>query len=144
MPLINSPVAPFKAIAFHNGKFVEITEQTLKGRWSVFVFYPADFTFVCPTELEDLADRHDQFKALGVDVYAISTDTHFAHKAWHDTSDAIRKVRYPLIGDPTGRISRSFDVLVTEYTPIAGAVGDLATVSVTWQISGAITKDVTP
>jgi len=76
MPLINTPVAPFKATAFHNGKFVEITEQTLKGRWSVFVFYPADFTFVCPTELEDLADRHDQFKALGVDVYGISTDTH--------------------------------------------------------------------
>ena len=114
MPLINTPVAPFKATAFHNGKFVEITEQTLKGRWSVFVFYPADFTFVCPTELEDLADRHDQFKALGVDVYGISTDTHFAHKAWHDTSDAIRKVRYPLIGDPTGRISRSFDVLVED------------------------------
>ena len=114
MPLINTSVAPFKATAFHNGKFVDITEQTLKGRWSVFVFYPADFTFVCPTELEDLADRHDQFKALGVDVYGISTDTHFAHKAWHDTSDAIRKVRYPLIGDPTGRISRSFDVLVED------------------------------
>ena len=114
MSLINTAVQPFKATAFHNGKFVEITEQTLKGRWSVFVFYPADFTFVCPTELEDLADHHDSFQALGVDVYGISTDTHFAHKAWHDTSDAIRKVRYPLIGDPTGRITRNFEVMIEE------------------------------
>ena len=114
MPLINTPVAPFKATAFHNGKFVEITEQTLKGRWSVFVFYPADFTFVCPTELEDLADRQDQFKALGVDVYGISTDTHFAHKAWADTSPAIKKVQYTMIGDPTGAITRNFDVMIEE------------------------------
>ena len=114
MSLINTAVQPFKATAFHNGKFVEVTEQTLKGRWSVFVFYPADFTFVCPTELEDLADHHDSFQALGVDVYGISTDTHFAHKAWHDTSDAIRKVRYPLIGDPTGRITRNFEVMIEE------------------------------
>ena len=114
MSLINSQIKPFKATAFHNGKFVEVTEQTLKGKWSVFVFYPADFTFVCPTELEDLADNHAEFSKLGVEIYGISTDTHFAHKAWHDTSDAIRKVRYPLIGDPTTTLARNFDVLIEE------------------------------
>ena len=114
MSLIGTEVLPFTATAYHNGSFVDVSDADFRGKWSVVFFYPADFTFVCPTELEDLADRHDQFKALGVDVYGISTDTHFAHKAWHDTSDAIRKVRYPLIGDPTGRISRSFDVLVED------------------------------
>jgi NADH-dependent peroxiredoxin subunit C len=114
MSLINTQVQPFKATAYHAGKFVELTEQSLKGKWSVFVFYPADFTFVCPTELEDLADHYSQFKDLGVEVYGISTDTHFAHKAWHDTSDAIKKVKYPLIGDPTGRVTRNFGVMIEE------------------------------
>ncbi len=114
MSLINTTIKPFKATAFHNGKFVELTEQSLKGKWSVFVFYPADFTFVCPTELEDLANRHAEFKDMGVEIYGISTDTHFAHKAWHDTSDAIKKVNYPLIGDPTGTITRNFEVMIEE------------------------------
>ncbi len=114
MSLINTQIKPFKATAFHNGKFVDLTEASLKGKWSVFVFYPADFTFVCPTELEDLANNHAEFQKLGVDVYGISTDTHFAHKAWHDTSDAIKKVQYPLIGDPTGALSRNFEVMIEE------------------------------
>jgi len=91
-----------------------VTEASLKGKWSVVVFYPADFTFVCPTELEDLADNYDTFKSLGVEVYGASTDTHFAHKAWHDTSEAIKKVKYPLIGDPTGALTRNFDVMIEE------------------------------
>jgi peroxiredoxin (alkyl hydroperoxide reductase subunit C) len=114
MPIINSDVKPFKATAFHNGKFVDVSNETLKGKWSVFVFYPADFTFVCPTELEDLANTYSEFQKLGVEIYGISTDTHFAHKAWHDTSDAIKKVNYPLIGDPTQTLSRAFDVLIEE------------------------------
>ncbi|MBV6320929.1 alkyl hydroperoxide reductase subunit C [Duganella violaceipulchra] len=114
MSLINTQVKPFKATAFHNGKFVDLTEASLKGKWSVFVFYPADFTFVCPTELEDLANSYAEFSKLGVEVYGISTDTHFAHKAWHDTSDAIKKVQYPLIGDPTGLLSRNFEVMIEE------------------------------
>lgn len=114
MSLINTQVKPFKATAFHNGKFVDLTEASLKGKWSVFVFYPADFTFVCPTELEDLANSYAEFSKLGVEVYGISTDTHFAHKAWHDTSDAIKKVNYPLIGDPTGTLSRNFEVMIEE------------------------------
>jgi peroxiredoxin (alkyl hydroperoxide reductase subunit C) len=114
MSLINTQIKPFKATAFHNGKFVEVSNETLKGQWSVFVFYPADFTFVCPTELEDLAEQYAEFQKLGVEVYGISTDTHFAHKAWHDTSEAIKKVKYPLIGDPTGTITRNFDVMIEE------------------------------
>ena len=114
MSLINTAVKPFKATAYHAGKFVELTEQSLQGKWSVFVFYPADFTFVCPTELEDLADNHGQFKDLGVEVYGISTDTHFTHKAWHDASETIRKIQYPMIGDPAHAISRNFDVLIEE------------------------------
>jgi peroxiredoxin (alkyl hydroperoxide reductase subunit C) len=114
MSLINTQIKPFKATAYHNGKFVDVTEQSVAGKWSVFVFYPADFTFVCPTELEDLADHYAEFKKLGVEVYSVSTDTHFAHKAWHDTSDAIRKVSYPMIGDPTHALARNFDVLIED------------------------------
>ena len=114
MSLLNTEVLPFKATAFHNGEFVEVTEQDLKGKWSVVFFYPADFTFVCPTELGDLADEYEEFKRLGVEIYSVSTDTHFTHKAWHETSDTIAKLQYPMIGDPTGRISRNFQVMIEE------------------------------
>ncbi len=114
MSLINTTIKPFTATAYHNGKFVDVSNETVAGKWSVFVFYPADFTFVCPTELEDLADHYAEFQKMGVEIYGVSTDTHFAHKAWHDTSDAIKKVNYPLIGDPTHLLSRNFDVLIEE------------------------------
>ena len=114
MSLINSQIKPFKATAYHNGKFVTVTDNDLKGKWSVFVFYPADFTFVCPTELGDLADHYEQFRKLGVEIYGVSTDTHFSHKAWHDTSETIGKVQYPLVGDPTATLARNFGVLIEE------------------------------
>ncbi|HEY8011382.1 MAG TPA: alkyl hydroperoxide reductase subunit C [Rudaea sp.] len=114
MSLINTHIKPFKATAYHDNEFIEVTEASLMGKWSVIVFYPADFTFVCPTELEDLADQHAEFQKLGVDIYGVSTDTHFAHKAWHDTSDAIGKVQYPLVGDPTHALARNFEVLIEE------------------------------
>lgn len=114
MSLINTEVKPFKTTAFHNGQFVEVTEADLKGKWSVVFFYPADFTFVCPTELGDLADNYDEFKSRGVEIYSVSTDTHFTHKAWHDSSDTIRKIEYPMVGDPTGAISRNFEVMIEE------------------------------
>jgi len=114
MSLINTQIKPFKVNAYHNGKFVEVTEATLAGKWSVFVFYPADFTFVCPTELEDLADNYAEFQKLGVEVYSVSTDTHFSHKAWHDTSAAIGKVAYPMLADPTHALARNFEVLIEE------------------------------
>ncbi|OUM97920.1 MAG: peroxiredoxin [Paenibacillaceae bacterium ZCTH02-B3] len=111
MPLIGSTVKPFKAQAYHNGKFIEVTDEDLKGKWSVVCFYPADFTFVCPTELEDLQNHYDELKKLGVEVYSVSTDSHFVHKAWHDTSPAVGKVTFPMIGDPSHVISRNFEVL---------------------------------
>ena len=114
MSLINTEIKPFKATAFHNGKFVDLTEADVKGKWSVFFFYPADFTFVCPTELGDMADLYPEFQKLGVEVYSVSTDTHFVHKAWADASDTIKKIKYPMIGDPTGAISRNFDVMIEE------------------------------
>ncbi|NMM38311.1 MAG: peroxiredoxin [Glaciimonas sp.] len=114
MSLINTEIKPFKATAFHNGKFVPVTSEDLKGKWSVFVFYPADFTFVCPTELGDLADNYAEFKKMGVEIYSVSTDTHFAHKAWHDTSDTIGKITYPMLGDPTLALARNFEVLIEE------------------------------
>ena len=112
--IINTEVLPFKATAFHAGKFVPVSEADLKGKWSVVFFYPADFTFVCPTELGDLADNYAEFKKLGVEIYGVSTDTHFTHKAWHDTSETIGKIQYPMIGDPTGVISRNFGVMIEE------------------------------
>ena len=114
MSLINTEIKPFKATAFHNGKFVPVTDADLKGKWSVVFFYPADFTFVCPTELGDLADEYAKFRDLGVEIYAVSTDTHFTHKAWHDTSDTIKKIAYPMVGDPTGTITRNFEVMIEE------------------------------
>ena len=112
MSLINTEVKPFSATAFHNGAFVDVSDADLRGKWSVVFFYPADFTFVCPTELGDLADHYEEFQKLGVEIYSVSTDTHFTHKAWHDTSETIKKISYVMVGDPTGAISRNFEVMI--------------------------------
>ncbi|NRD75413.1 peroxiredoxin [Shewanella sp. VB17] len=112
--IINTDIKPFSATAFHKGEFVPVTEQDLLGKWSVVFFYPADFTFVCPTELGDIADHYEKLQGMGVEVYSVSTDTHFTHKAWHDTSDTINKIQYPMIGDPTGTITRHFGVMIEE------------------------------
>ena len=114
MSIINSKIKPFTTQAFHNGKFVSVSDADLKGKWSVFFFYPADFTFVCPTELGDMADFYPEFQKCGVEVYSVSTDTHFTHKAWHDASETIKKITYPMLGDPTGAITRGFDVMIEE------------------------------
>ena len=114
MSLIGKEILPFKAQAFKNGEFIEVTEADLKGKWSIVVFYPADFTFVCPTELEDMQNQYETLKSLGAEVYSVSTDTHFVHKAWHDSSEAIGKITYTMIGDPSHQICRNFDVLIEE------------------------------
>jgi peroxiredoxin len=114
MSLINTEVKPFKAQAYKGGKFIEVTDADLKDKWSVVFFYPADFTFVCPTELEDLADNYAEFQKMGVEIYSVSTDTHFCHKAWHDSSPSIKKIGYTMVGDPTGTISRNFEVMIED------------------------------
>ena len=111
MALIGSEIKPFEATAFKSGEFVDVSDADLKGKWSVVFFYPADFTFVCPTELGDLADHYEELQGLGVEVFSVSTDTHFTHKAWHSSSDTIGKIKYAMIGDPTLQISTDFEVL---------------------------------
>ena len=114
MSLINKKVSDFKVQAYHNGDFKEISLDSTKGQRSVFFFYPADFTFVCPTELGDLADNYEKFKEIGCEVYSVSTDTHFVHKAWADASETIAKIKYPMLGDPTGTLARDFGVMIEE------------------------------
>ena len=111
MSLINKKIKPFKAEAFKDGAFVTVSDEDIKGKWAIFFFYPADFTFVCPTELGDLADHYEELQKRGVEVYSVSTDTHFTHKAWHDASETIGKITYPMIGDPTHTISNNFEIL---------------------------------
>lgn len=112
MSLINKQVSDFKVQAYHEGDFIEVTNESMKGKWAVVVFYPADFTFVCPTELEDLAENYQAFKDINCEIYSVSTDTHFVHKAWHDSSEAINKIGYPMLADPAGVLARDFDVLL--------------------------------
>lgn len=111
---INDRIPSFKLQAYHNDKFITVTDENLRGKWSVLFFYPADFTFICPTELGDLGDRYAELKKMGVEVYSVSTDTHFTHKAWHDTSETIKKITYPMIADPTGALTRAFGVYMEE------------------------------
>lgn len=112
MPIINAEVKQFSAHAYHKGQFILVTEADLKDKWSVVFFYPADFTFVCPTELNDLAEHYADFQKIGVEIYSVSTDTHFTHKAWHDSSETINKILFPMVADPTGNICRNFGVMI--------------------------------
>lgn len=112
--LINTKLPDFKVEAYHNEAFKTVTSKDLMGKWSILFFYPADFTFVCPTELGDMADRYSEFQKMGVEVYSVSTDTHFTHKAWHDASETIKKIRYPMLADPTGSLTRAFGVHIEE------------------------------
>lgn len=114
MAFIGKKLEAFKAETYQGGAFKTITEADVLGKWSIFFFYPADFTFVCPTELGDLQEKYAELKELGVEVYGVSTDTHFVHKAWHDASESIRKITYPMLADPTGALSRAFGVMIEE------------------------------
>jgi peroxiredoxin (alkyl hydroperoxide reductase subunit C) len=114
MSLINTRIQPFKATAYQNGEFVQVSDETLKGKWSVLIFMPAAFTFNCPTEVEDAANNYAEFQKLGAEVYIVTTDTHFAHKIWHDTSPAVGKAQFPLVGDPTHQLTRAFGVHIDE------------------------------
>ena len=112
--IINTHIPEFKLEAYHNGKFETVTDKDVLGKWAVFFFYPADFTFVCPTELVDLAEKYEKLQSMGVEVYSVSCDTHFVHKAWHDASDSIKKINYTMLADPKGVLARAFGVMDEE------------------------------
>ena len=116
MSLINTKVLPFKTQAFHNGKFEEVTEKNFSNgkTWSVVIFMPAAFTFNCPTEIEDAAEHYAEFQKLGAEVFVVTTDTHFSHKVWHETSDAVGKAKFFLVGDPTHQLTNNFGVHIEE------------------------------
>jgi peroxiredoxin (alkyl hydroperoxide reductase subunit C) len=146
MSLINTTVKPFKAQAYQNGKFIEVTEASLKGKWSVLIFMPAAFTFNCPTEIEDAADNYAEFEKAGAQVFIVTTDTHFSHKVWHDTSPAVGKAKFALVGDPTHLLTHNFDVHIEEEglalrgTFIINPEGVIKTMEVH---DNAIARDVT-
>jgi peroxiredoxin (alkyl hydroperoxide reductase subunit C) len=146
MSLINKPIPEFKNNAFQNGKFIEVSNETLKGKWSVLIFMPAAFTFNCPTEIEDAANNYAEFQKLETEVYIVTTDTHFSHKVWHETSPAVGKAKFPLVGDPTHNMTRGFDVHIDEDglalrgTFIVNPDGIIKTVEIH---SNEIARDVT-
>ena len=110
--MINRKIEEFHVSAYTKGDFTEVSQEDLMGHWSVLFFYPADFTFVCPTELGDLAEHYEEFKKEGCEIYSVSEDTHFVHKAWADASETIKKIQYVMLADPAGELARQFGVLV--------------------------------
>ena len=114
MSLIGKEISEFKVEAYHEKNFKTVEKKDVLGKWSVFFFYPADFTFVCPTELEDLANKYGDFQKEDCEIYSVSCDSHFVHKAWHDASDTIKKINYPMLADPTGVLARDFEVMIED------------------------------
>lgn len=114
LPVIGKPIASFELEAFHNEKIKKIKLSDFRGQWLILFFYPADFTFVCPTELEEMANHYDEFQKLNTEVLSVSTDTVFVHKAWHDNSPAIKKINFPMLADPTGKLCREFGTYIED------------------------------
>ncbi|MEK6863548.1 MAG: redoxin domain-containing protein [Nanoarchaeota archaeon] len=111
---INSEAPKFEAKAFQDDEIKTVKLDSYKGKWVALFFYPADFTFICPTELGELADHYDELKKMGAEVLSISTDTVFVHKAWWDNSATIKKIRFPMVADPNGQICRSYGTYIAE------------------------------
>ncbi len=111
---IGQKVPDIELEAFHNNTVKKVRLTDYQGKWLVLIFYPADFTFICPTELEEMADNYAKFKQLGAEVLSVSTDTVFVHKAWHDVSPAIKKIKFPMLADPTGKLCRAFGTYIEE------------------------------
>lgn len=112
MVKINEQAPEFTTEAFHEEQIKEISLQDYKGKWVILFFYPADFSFVCPTELKELAENHSTFKKLNTEILSVSVDTVFVHKAWHDESDAIKNIKFPMIADPSHKICTSYGTLI--------------------------------
>lgn len=111
---INEEVPEFKGKAFHENKIKDIKLSDYKGKWVILFFYPADFTFVCPTELQEVAGNYEKLKEMNAEVISVSTDTEFVHKAWHDHSPAIKEVNFPMLADPTGKLCQMFGTYIEE------------------------------
>lgn len=109
---INETVPDFETEAYHEDKTKKIKLSDYRGKWVAMVFYPADFTFVCPTELEELAEMYPEFQKINTEVLSVSTDTVFVHKTWHDNSEAIKKITYPMVADPTAKLSQLFGTYI--------------------------------
>ncbi len=114
MATVNEQITDMELMAYHKGEAKSIKLSDYRGKWLVMIFYPADFTFVCPTELEEAADLYPQFQEIGAEIVSVSTDTHFVHKAWHDASPTISKIDYPMLADPTGKLCREFGTYIEE------------------------------
>ena len=114
MSLIGKKVGSFKKNAYYNDEFIEVANKDIAGKWSIFFFYPADFTFVCPTELADLQEQYGEFQKIGCEIFGVSCDSHFVHKAWHESSDLVGRLTYPMLADPTAKLARDFDVYIEE------------------------------
>lgn len=112
MVIINETAPTFEAEAFQDGDTKKVRLEEYRGKWVVLVFYPADFTFICPTELGGIADIHSKLKEMNVEVMSVSTDTVFVHKAWHDNSDTIKKIKFPMVADPTGKICKAYGTYI--------------------------------
>lgn len=109
---VGETVPDFEFEVYHDGKIKTTSLSKLRGKWAVLVFYPADFTFVCPTELEELAKLYPKFQALGAEIVSVSCDTVYTHKAWADMSPGIKQIKYPMAADPAGKLSYAFGVLI--------------------------------
>ena len=112
MSMIGKEISEFTVQAYQNGEFKPVSKKDILGKWSVFFFYPADFTFVCPTELEDLANKYADFQKAGCEIYSVSCDTHFTHKEWHEKSERVGKIKFPMLGDPAHVLAKDFEVLI--------------------------------
>lgn len=111
MSLINEQIKPFNTTAYKNNKFIDISEKDIKGKWSIFFFYPANFTFICPTELNNLSEFYKEFSKIKTEIYSISTDTHFSHKSWCDQSKTINNIKYTMISDSSWELTNNFNVM---------------------------------
>lgn len=114
MVKIGQKVNDFEVQVYHNDDVKKLKLSDLKGKWTVLIFYPADFTFICPTELEEAASYYEEFQKQGAEIISVSTDTVYTHKAWHDVSPAIKKIKYPMAADPTGNLCREFGTYIDE------------------------------
>ena len=147
-PKIGFAAPQFTAEAYQDEEIKKISLKDYQGKWLILFFYPADFTFVCPTELGDLADHYEEIKKLNAEVLSVSTDTVFTHKAWHDESEMIKKIKFPMLADPTGKITRSYGVMIEEEglalrgTFIIDPEGNLKTIEIHYNGIGRSSQEL--